>query len=152
MTEPAGETPPSAAASPAAAAAAPAAAAAAAAAAAPAAAAPAAAAAATPSWLNEVLAMDPWETPGQHADRVEFVKSVFAAMEREKAVNESELKMLSGLFYSIRYLGCTYTSELEQMLFKYDNKLKEQILADRQKETQKNKQQQQQQQQQQQRG
>lgn len=35
-------------------------------------------------------------------------------------LNEDNVRLLSGLFHSVKYLKCTYTPELEGLLDKYD--------------------------------
>ena len=69
-------------------------------------------------------------------------------MAAEGEYREDAVKMLSSLFYSIKFLGCTYAPELEQMLFKYDSQLAATVQQERRKSAAKKSKQQQQQQQQ----
>ncbi|CDI85005.1 hypothetical protein, conserved [Eimeria praecox] len=106
--------------------------------------------AAKPAWVSDVLKKDIWESRGQHAARVEYINKVILGMEEEGDLNEDRVRMLSGLFYAIRFLGCTYTSDLEELLCKYDPSLYTIIEKQRQTDNKKKgstKQQQQQQQQ-----
>ncbi|CDJ41147.1 hypothetical protein, conserved [Eimeria tenella] len=93
-----------------------------------------AAAAADKSWLADVLKKEEWESVGQHKARQEYIKKVVAEMESSKELNEDTVRLLSSLFYSVRYLGCTYTPELEALLLKFDSNLKAFVQKERQAE------------------
>lgn len=105
------------------------------------------AAAAEPSWVEDVLKRQPWESGGQHAERVRFLRRVVEAMKEAGDLNEDNFRLLSGLFHSVRYLGCTYTPELESLLDKYDPELTAYIKKKRENEAHNDKQRQRRQQQ-----
>ncbi|XP_026190848.1 uncharacterized protein LOC34622490 [Cyclospora cayetanensis] len=104
--------------------------------------------AADSAWLADILKKTQWESKGQHAARVAFMRTAVASMTASGELNEDTCRLLSGLFYSVKYLGCTYTPELEALLYKYDSQLAEDVASARKKEASKRRKEQQQQQQQ----
>ncbi|OEH77081.1 hypothetical protein cyc_06295 [Cyclospora cayetanensis] len=73
--------------------------------------------AADSAWLADILKKTQWESKGQHAARVAFMRTAVASMTASGELNEDTCRLLSGLFYSVKYLGCTYTPELEALLY-----------------------------------